>query len=197
MLQYEQTQTTCRRCVLPHLTQLTHREHTSNTQLTHSLGFRCVTGWRRPVGSLIFIGHFSQKSPIISESFAESDLQVTGILWVFATLYLCVTGGHVTHCNTLQHTATHCNTLQHTESSVSPVLWRRQIQCVTLQHTAPHCNLPVVSRKSFCLSTWLLVASSHCNTVQRTATHRTTLQLACCQQKDLSAESVSASLRGF
>ena len=37
-------------------------------------------------------------------------------------------GVHITHCNTLQHTATHCNTLQHTAT-----------HCNTLQH-GTHCN---------------------------------------------------------
>jgi len=35
-----------------------------------------ISSWQRPIGCLIFIGHFQQKSPTISRSFAENDLQL-------------------------------------------------------------------------------------------------------------------------
>ena len=37
---------------------------------------QAATGWQRPIGCLIFKGHFLQKNPMISGSFAANDLQL-------------------------------------------------------------------------------------------------------------------------
>ena len=42
----------------------------------HILDLLFTKGWFRPTGCLICIGHFPQKGPIISGSFAENDLQL-------------------------------------------------------------------------------------------------------------------------
>jgi len=42
----------------------------------------CTTGWQKPVGCLIFTGHFPEKAPRISGSFVERDVQLKAFLYL-------------------------------------------------------------------------------------------------------------------
>jgi len=59
-----------------HVTWLNlHMWHDSCSRIITALSH---TGWRRLIGSLIFIGHFPPKWPIFSGSFVKNDLQLRG-----------------------------------------------------------------------------------------------------------------------
>ena len=67
---------------------LSQRSHVSHKRVTSHIYASCLsqrshvsvcaTGWRRLIGSLIFVGHFQQKRSIFSGSFEENDLQLRG-----------------------------------------------------------------------------------------------------------------------
>jgi len=109
------------------------------------------TGWRRPIGFLIYLSHFLQKSPIISGSFAKRDLQrqASYAFWPPCNAHACPPAPNeaLTHCNTPLHTATQAAT----------------VLSIRHSHTATHCNTP-------------LHTATHRNTPQHPATHCNTPQ---------------------
>ena len=58
---------------LSHTLSLTHKRVRALFQKDARVSYYTHTGWHGVTGSLIFIGHFLQKSPIISGSFAKND----------------------------------------------------------------------------------------------------------------------------
>ena len=59
--------------------------------LLWTIRFAFSTDWRQPIGCFILIGHFLQKSPTISGSFAERDLQLQAS-YAFMPLFILI--GH-------------------------------------------------------------------------------------------------------
>jgi len=79
----------------------------TSSNVTNHIVTQC-TRWRRPIGCLIFIDHFPQKSPVISGSFVKNDLQLKAS---YGSPPPCIMSHIVRYCKALQGTATLLHTL--------------------------------------------------------------------------------------
>jgi len=142
------------RIVMSHVTHMTVwcNTDTSLLVLLRELADKWVmvrrihdAGRKRPVGSLIFIGHLPQKWPLFNGSFVENDLRLRGsyessppcttrdsficMTWLvdmcdmtYDTTHICMSHvtymNHVTHVNHVTHMHESCHTYERIKSHI-------------------------------------------------------------------------------
>jgi len=151
-----------------------------------------ITGWRKPIGYIICIGHFPQESSSSNGSYARKkncnlrrpmglhhpgrgaitreDCCVREPYFQRAHFKKSSGNWQPTDYNklphTLQHTATHCNALQHTAPHCKeislPEDFWQMSRLQTTTHCHTHCNT---------LQQTAIHSATHCITLQHTATH--------------------------
>jgi len=85
------------------------------------------TGWRRPIGCLIFMGHFPENSRIISGSLMKKTVNVVAIaIW------------YPHHTQT--HTRTHTQTQIHKHTHATEFSGQRHLTAIEWGHTLSHTN---------------------------------------------------------